>query len=156
MQQINWKKLMISLSLSLGAGALSALLTKDSMEQYKMLYQPPLAPPGFVFPIVWTILYFLMGIAAYLVWNLQAEEKKQALTTYLIQLILNVGWSVIFFRFHAYLVAFVWLLLLWYAIFLTIRQFYAIHKTVGKLLFPYLIWVTFAGYLNLSIALHEM
>ena len=93
---------MISLSLSLGAGALSALLTKDSMEQYKMLYQPPLAPPGFVFPIVWTILYFLMGIAAYLVWNLQAEEKKQALTTYLIQLILNVGWSVIFFRFHDY------------------------------------------------------
>ena len=150
------KALIISLAISLGTGAFSALITSGSMEQYGQLYQPPLAPPGIVFPIVWTILFTLMGIAAYFVYRSSAnsEQKEQALKLYAVQLAANVLWSVIFFNFNAYLLAFAWLLLLWYLIFLTTKAFFAIDETAGKLMIPYLLWVTFAGYLNLAIAIH--
>ena len=151
---VKWKELLISLFISLGAGALAGLLTSDSMQKYATMYKPPLAPPGWVFPVVWTVLYILMGIAAYLVYVSDSDQKKTALTLYGVQLVANVLWSVIFFELDAYLLAFAWLLLLWYLIFLTLRSFYEINPTAGKLLIPYLLWVTFAGYLNLSIAIH--
>lgn len=132
------------------------MLTSNSMEKYNRLYQPPLAPPGWVFPVVWTVLFILMGIAAYLVYISDAADKKQALILYVIQLVVNAGWSLIFFGLNAYLVAFAWLLLLWYLVFMTLKQFWSINPWAGKLLVPYLVWLTFAGYLNLAIAIHYM
>ena len=99
-----------------------------------------------------------MGIAAYLVYvaETEKEQKRQALLVYGVQLLVNIGWSVIFFGFNAYLLAFAWLLLLWYLIYRIIRRFYEIDKTAGILLIPYIVWVTFAGYLNLAIAINAM
>jgi benzodiazapine receptor len=154
MKKIQWKPLVISLLISLGTGAVSAYLTSDSMEQYTTLYKPPFAPPGWVFPLVWNLLFILMGVAAYRIYLSGAAERQQALKLYGIQLLVNACWSVIFFRFHAYLLAFAWLLLLWYLVWLTAKEFYTIDKTAGKLMIPYLIWLTFAGYLNLAIAVH--
>ena len=156
MKKSNGTLLLASLAISLGAGALSRILTSGSMEQYETLYKPPLAPPGWLFPIVWTILFILMGIAAYLVARQGGEGSREALALYLIQLLANVAWSVIFFRFEAYLLAFAWLLLLWYLILITIQHFAPISRTAALLMLPYLLWVTFAGYLNLAIALSEM
>jgi len=152
---INWKALFISIAVSLGTGIVSALLTMGGMREYANLYQPPLAPPGWLFPIVWTILYILMGIAAWLVWESEGEGRKLALSLYGIQLILNAIWSIFFFGMDAYFLAFVDLVLLWFFLYLTIREFGKVNKTAGILLLPYIAWVTFAGYLNLAIALHS-
>lgn len=158
MKKVNWIALIVSLAISLGAGAIARFLTADSMEQYEQMYKPPLSPPGWLFPVVWTILYILMGIAAYLVYvaETEKEQKRQALLVYGVQLLVNIGWSVIFFGFNAYLLAFAWLLLLWYLIYRIIRRFYEIDKAAGILLIPYIVWVTFAGYLNLAIAINAM
>lgn len=154
MKSINWKSLLVSLAISLGAGVLGNIAGGNNSGQYEQLYQPPLAPPGWVFPIVWTILFILMGIAAYLIYESASPEKKEALGIYAAQLIANIGWSLIFFGLDAYLLAFAWILLLWYFIFLTWQSFRKINKTAGWLLVPYLAWVTFATYLNLAIAIH--
>lgn len=154
MGKIQWKPLMISLLISLGTGAVSAILSQNIMEKYEALYKPPLSPPGWVFPVVWTILYILMGIAAYLVYVSDTPESDQAIKLYAVQLVVNAGWSIIFFGFGIYLFAFAWLLLLWYLVFLTAKQFYDINPTAGKLMIPYIIWLTFAAYLNLAIAIH--
>lgn len=152
--KINWKALFISIAISLGTGIVSSILTGRAMREYQNLYQPPLAPPGWLFPVVWTILYILMGVAAYLVWETGDTEVRNALTLYLVQLLLNALWPIFFFRFHAYFLAFAELLLLWLAIYLTIKQFKEINRTAALLMLPYLAWVTFAAYLNLAIALH--
>lgn len=154
MKTINWKSLLVSLAISLGAGVLGNIVGGNRDGQYEQLYQPSLAPPGWVFPIVWTILFILMGIAAYLIYESDSPEKKEALGIYAAQLIANIGWSLIFFGLDAYLLAFAWILLLWYLIFLTWQSFRKINKTAGWLLVPYLAWVTFATYLNLAIAIH--
>lgn len=153
MKKFNLKLLLINLFLSLGAGILGTILSGGTMQQN--LYQPPLAPPGWLFPIVWTILYILMGIAAYRISLSNSLQKEEALRWYFAQLIANVGWTVLFFRFDAYWLSFFWLLLLWYLIFMTLKRFYEIDKIAGLLLVPYLIWVTFAGYLNLAIAINS-
>ena len=154
--KIKPKPLFISLLISLGTGAISALLTPNVSEQYQTLYQPPLAPPGWLFPIVWTILFILMGVAAYLVYMSDSPDKDTALRLYLIQLVVNVGWSVIFFRLNAYLLAFTWLLLLFFLVYLTTKEFYKINKTAGYLLIPYLLWIIYAGYINLAIAVYYL
>lgn len=154
MKKIQWKPLLVSLVISLGTGAIGGLLTSGSMEKYSRMYQPPLAPPGWVFPVVWTILYLLMGVAAYLVYRTNSEKKYAALKLYAVQLLVNLGWPLLFFGLGAYLLAFTWLALLWYLVWMTIKQFYKINQTAGKLMLPYLLWVTFAGYLNLSIAVY--
>lgn len=156
-RKIQWKPLIVSLALSLGAGWLSTLLTPQIQGSYSELYKPPLAPPGWVFPIVWTLLFVLMGIAAYLVYiSSEGDRRREALGYYLAQLAVNVGWSVIFFRFEAYVTAFFWLLLLWYLVFTTMQRFAALNRTAGRLLVPYLVWLTFAAYLNLAIALRYL
>lgn len=158
MKTINWKALSISLILSLGIGVAAGFLTADSMQQYATLYKPPLSPPGWVFPLVWTVLYILMGIAAYLIYvsdTADAEQKKAVLKTYSVQLFVNFGWSILFFGFQTYFLAFIWLILLWYLIYKMIQGFCEINPAAGYLLLPYLLWVTFAGYLNLAIVLHD-
>ena len=149
-----WKNLLISVAVSLSVGIMSALLSMGGMRAYADMYKPPLSPSGWVFPIVWTILYVLMGIAAFLVFQSVGEDKKLALTLYVIQLFLNFGWSIIFFDLKAYFFAFAWLLVLWLFIYLTMKQFRQLNKTAGILMLPYLAWVAFAGYLNLAIAIY--
>lgn len=148
--KIQWKKLILCIALPLAVGGLSALLTRGGMDAFAALSKPALSPPGWLFPVVWTLLYILMGIASYLV--LTSEKPKgAALSIYALQLVFNFFWPIIFFNFEAYLFAFVWLVILWVLILVTMILFFRISETAGYLLLPYLLWVTFAGYLNLYI-----
>lgn len=152
--KIQWKKLLICIAIPLAVGGLSALLTQDSMEAFGALNQPPLSPPGWLFPVVWTILYVLMGIASYLVVTApHTPATAPALSAYATQLFFNFCWSLFFFNGQQYLFAFIWLVVLWGLILVTLYRFYRIAPTAGYLLIPYLVWVTFAGYLNLGIAI---
>lgn len=150
---IKLKPLLISLAITLGTGALAGLITMGSMDSYGTLTKPPLSPPGALFPIVWTILYVLMGVAAYLIYTSHSPDKRRALTLYGVQLGLNFLWPILFFCFHAYLFSFFWLVALWILILWTMYAFYQIRPGAAYLLVPYLLWVTFAGYLNLGIYL---
>ena len=147
----NIKKLIISLAIPLAVGGLSVLLS-GGMESYRTLYKPPLSPPGWVFPIVWTILYLLMGYASYrvLVSGAPKEQNHQALLLYGLQLFVNFIWSPIFFGLEWRLAAFIVLLVLWLLVCLTLHRFSAIDERAGDLLLPYILWITFAGYLNLG------
>ena len=152
--QSKTKTFLFFTAIPLLVGAVAGLLTMGSMETFSRLNQPPLSPPGILFPIVWTILYTLMGIASYLVYTSgqQKEEINNALTVYFAQLIVNFFWSIFFFNLEWYTFSFFWLVFLWVLIIYTIRLFYSISHTAAYLLIPYLLWVTFAGYLNLGIA----
>lgn len=150
---LNLKSLIISILISVGVGAVSALFTMNSMATYNNLVKPPLAPPSWVFPVVWTILFILMGISAYLIYISDSPYKNNALKIYAAQLIVNALWSFIFFNLEMYLFAFIWLLFLLVLIVLMIISFSRINKTAAYLQIPYLLWVIFAGYLNLSIYL---
>lgn len=147
-----WNKIkpyVISILIALFVGALSAFFTKDNMEIYSQINQPPLAPPSFIFPIVWTVLFTLMGISSAIVYL--KNTSSNALTVYAIQLVVNFLWSIIFFNFRAYLFAFIWILLLWILIVIMLYKFYKVNKLAAYLQIPYLLWVTFATYLNFMI-----
>lgn len=147
---IQWKKLVPCLLFPLAVGVLAGFLTLSSMSLFDAVQKPPLSPLGWLFPVVWTILYLLMGFASYLV--LVSEKPGQtAWKLYVIQLIFNFFWPIFFFNLEQYLLSFVWLLLLWLLILATILWFSRSSKLAGYLLIPYLLWVTFAGYLNLGI-----
>lgn len=152
-----WNKIkpyVISVAIALAVGGLSALLTSGSMGLYSQIIQPPLAPPPFLFPVVWTVLYILMGISSAMIYNerqSQPKEVSRALIVYAINLFLNFFWSIIFFNMRAFLFSFIWLVMLWITILIMIIQFYRIKPIAGILQIPYLLWVTFAGYLNLAI-----
>ena len=148
---VKLKPLLISLAISLGVGGLSALLTQGSMEQYGNLKQPPLSPPGWVFPVVWTVLFVLMGIAAYLVWMRDSTGRNGALALYGAQLFFNFFWTLIFFNLQNYALAFFWLLALWLLILLCTLRFFKEVPAAGWLMVPDLVWVAFAGYLNAGV-----
>ena len=149
---IQWKKLAICVAIPLAVGGAAALLTRESMETFSKLNQPPLSPPGWLFPVVWTVLYALMGIASYLVVRTESSERsRNALTLYAVQLAFNFVWSILFFNMGAYLLALVWLAILWVLIFCTLLAFRRIHLWAGRLIIPYLLWVSFAAYLNAGI-----
>lgn len=151
--KFNKRLLLLCVAIPLLVGAASALLTRNSMEVFMMVDKPPLAPPAWVFPVAWTILYILMGISSYLVLTSDAgkEEIEKAMKLYTYQLIVNFLWPTFFFNFGWYLFSFVWLILLWILVFLMIRSFYEINKIAAYLNVPYLLWLTFAGYLNIGI-----
>ena len=151
--KIRWKPLLIHFAISLGVAGLSALSTMNSMGLYQSLNRPPLSPPGWLFGVVWTILFVLMGLSAYLVWITDSEDKKPALRLYGIQLAVNFVWSILFFCLQAYWFAFLWLLLLWVLIIAMIIAFMKVSFPAAMLQIPYLLWVTFAGYLSLFVAL---
>lgn len=148
------KTFLISLAIPLAVGALATLLS-GGVELYAQLAKPPLSPPGWVFPIVWSALYLLMGWASYRVYTSEAERPqiRRALILYGAQLMVNFLWPMVFFRFALLLTAFLVLLVLWVLIFLTMRAFSRIDEKAGDLLIPYFLWVTFAGYLNLGFFL---
>ena len=152
--KIEWKKLLIALAIPLAVGGLAALLS-GGMGDYRAMNQPPLSPPGWLFPIVWSALYLLMGYSSYLVWTSGApkDQQRKALILYAAQLLANFIWPLLFFGAKMYLTALVWLIILWVLIFLTIRAFGKIREPAGDLLIPYILWVTFAAYLNFGIFL---
>jgi tryptophan-rich sensory protein len=149
------RTLLIAVAIPLLVGAVAGLLTRNSMQVFEGLQQPPFAPPGVLFPIVWTILYALMGIASYLIYTSgkDPEEVNSALAVYGVQLVVNFLWPIVFFRFGWYTFAFFWLILLWVLVIYTILLFYRISKPAAWLMVPYLIWLTYAAYLNLGIVL---
>ena len=144
----------ISIGIALLVGGLSALVTGGSMGIYEEIITPPLSPPSWLFPVVWTILFILMGISAAMIYNdrkASMAQKKSALYTYALSLIVNFFWSIIFFNFRAFFFAFIWLVLLLYLIINTILKYYKIKPLAAYLQIPYAIWVSFAGYLTLAI-----
>ena len=148
-----WDSLAIHILFPVFVGSLAGLLTQNSNEVYAALKQPPFAPPGFIFPIVWLALFILMGFSSYIIRNSDSPNVKSAMIIYAIQLAMNFAWSFLFFRFHVYFLSFVWLILLWVAIFMMIQSFLRIDKRAAYLQIPYLLWTTFAGYLTLAISL---
>lgn len=150
--KIQWRKLISCLAIPLAAGGLSALLTHGSMESFEALNKPTLSPPGWLFPVVWTVLFVLMGIASYLA-AVSGGPNRTALAVYGVQLLFNFVWPLLFFRLAQYLPAFIWLVILWVLILVTAVLFYRISKPAGYLMLLYLAWVAFAGYLNLAIFL---
>ena len=154
-KKIKWGPLVLSVGAALAAGGLGAWLGGDFGQSYGQMYKPLLSPPGWVFPFVWTILYVLMGLACWQVWQSEASppRKKRALTLYGVQLAMNALWPLLFFRLSAYLAAFIWLLLLIAAVWLCALTFRYIRKSAGDLLTPYLVWLLFAAYLNLGVYL---
>ncbi|MBQ8321724.1 MAG: tryptophan-rich sensory protein [Clostridia bacterium] len=148
------KTYVVAIAIPLTVGILSALFTKDNMDIYEEIIVPDIAPPSWLFPIVWTILYVLMGISSGLVYSNREREPEAArtgLTTYAVSLVINFAWSIIFFNANAFLLAFIWLILLLYKILRTIYYYYKVDKIAAFLQIPYALWVAFAGYLNFSI-----
>ena len=152
---MNIKKglLLLCIAIPLLVGVVAALFTRNSMMTFAALNQPPLAPPAWLFPVVWTILYVLMGISSYLILTSGAPEATvhRALTLYAYQLAVNFLWPTFFFNFGWYLFSLLWLILLWILVLGMIRAFASISKWAAYLNIPYLIWLTFAAYLNAGI-----
>ncbi|MDO4301123.1 MAG: TspO/MBR family protein [Clostridia bacterium] len=146
----NKSALIISILIPIAIGFLSALIS-GNMSAYSDLNKPPLSPPGFIFPIIWTILYILMGISSYFIYISENKNKNKALKIYAIQLFFNFFWSIIFFGLSQYLLAFLWLIALIFIIIIMIYQFYQINPLLAYLQIPYLLWCIFAAYLNLMI-----
>ena len=151
--RVNGELLLFSLAVPLLVGGISALLTSDSMGQYAAMNQPTLAPPGWVFPIAWTLLYLMMGFASYLVLMTRGDgdRKRTAMFVYAAQLVLNFFWSILFFRFSLYFIAFLWLVVLWVVVLLCTGKFFRVSKRAGLLMIPYMLWLTFAAYLNFAV-----
>ena len=152
-----WKKLkpyVISVLIAFAVGGLAALLTKDSMSMYEEIVKPALAPPGWIFPVAWGILYTLMGISSARMYvKTQGKIIGTGLDYYIISLVFNFLWTIIFFNMKAFLFSFIWLIILWILILLTIINYKKYCKAAAYLQIPYLLWVTFAGYLNFMIYL---
>lgn len=148
-----WKKLLICLAVPLSVGGLSAFLTRDGMKTFQTLKKPPLSPPAWVFPLVWTILFLLMGTASFLVLESWKSRRavRRALTVYGAQLTANFFWPLLFFGLGAWLFSFFWLIFLWILIFAAKVKFSLLSPAAGRLLIPYLAWVAFAGYLNFGV-----
>ncbi|MBQ7330835.1 MAG: tryptophan-rich sensory protein [Oscillospiraceae bacterium] len=153
MKSNKWKSYVFWILLSEAVGIIAGLLTSGGVEAYGMsVVKPALTPPAIVFPIVWTILYALMGIGAACVQlSGNSPEQRRGISLFILQLILNFFWPLFFFNLQAYGFSFVWLLALWAAVFLMILTFYKVDKLAAWLQIPYLIWLTFAAYLNLGV-----
>jgi len=147
-------KLAVAVGASLLAGIIGSFFTAPSIPGwYTTIEKSMLTPPSWVFGPVWTLLYILMGIAAFLVWQkgLQSRVVRAALLVFFVQLVLNATWSIIFFGYQNPGLALVDIALLWLAIVCTMKRFYPVSKTAAYLLLPYLLWVSFATYLNFTI-----
>lgn len=148
-----WRPYLRFILLTEAVGLLAGLLTREATVLYgETVLKPPLSPPAIVFPIVWTVLYALMGFGAARIWNAQESAvRRKALNIFILQLIVNFFWSLIFFNAQAYGFALIWLLLLWVLILLMILAFRKVDKVAALLQIPYLLWVTFAAYLNYGV-----
>lgn len=151
----NTKKRIIAMAIPLGVGFASSLITMNVSEAYESFPRAPLSPPAFIFPIAWTVLYILMGIASYLVaTSADSLNSKKALILYGIQLVVNFFWPIFFFNLQWFTFSFIWLALLWLLIIGTGVAFSKINLKAAALLIPYFLWTSFAGYLNLYVAMN--
>ena len=149
MDMKHWKSYIFWIALTEGVGALAGWLTRDGVKQFEAaVTQPALSPPSWVFPVVWGILYALMGIGAARIW---LTPEKQGLNLFLTQLTVNFFWPLLFFNTKAYGFAALWLGLLWVLVLLMILAFRKADRVAAWLQIPYLLWLTFALYLNIGI-----
>lgn len=153
MKKRTWKTYALWILATEAVGALSGWLSSDGMKLYNAtILQPPLSPPPFLFPIVWGILYALMGFGAARIWlSPPSPARSRGLNLYITQLVVNFFWSLIFFNAQAFGFAFLWLLLLWVLVLWMILVFYRTDPLAGLLQIPYLLWLTFAAYLNFGV-----
>lgn len=152
MKKINTKSLIIAILIPLVGGFIISLLTRSGVNNYtENLIKPVFAPPKILFPIVWTILYILMGYSSYLIYESNVYEKTSCLLLYSLNLLLNFMWPLIFFNLEARLFAFLFIILLDIVVVLMIYCFHGINKKAAYLNIPYLIWLIFATILNLSV-----
>ena len=150
-----YKYIILNIAISLGIGGLSAFFTMNSMDIYQNINRPKLAPPGYIFPIVWTILYVLMGISSYLIHRSNHKNKETALIIYYFQLLINFSWPILFFNYQNFLLALAILFILNILVIILIKVTYSINHLASYLLIPYLIWILFALYLNFWIFIHN-
>lgn len=146
----NLKLLIISIAIPVLLGFLTSIITRPFID-YEQLVQPPLAPPSWLFPVMWTILYILMGISFYITLKNDHDLDIDTYKTYFLQLIINCFWTIFFFVFKWRLFSIFWLIALIYLIVKMIIKFYRINKIGGLLQIPYLLWCLFALYLNIGI-----
>ena len=153
MKKQNWKSYAFWIIFTEAVGGLSGWLTREGTELYRTaIIKPPLSPPGIVFPIVWSILFALMGIGAARIYLSPASNaRSRALGIFLLQLAFNFFWSIIFFNIQNFGLALLWLVVLWALIIWMIKNFHAIDPLSAWLQIPYLLWVTFAAYLNFGV-----
>ena len=149
----NWKTYLFWIALAEGVGALSGWLSRDGTILFSQTAaQPPLSPPAIVFPIVWSILYALMGISAARIWLLPpSQDRSSGLNLFITQLVVNFFWSLIFFNAQAYGFSFIWLLLLWVIVLLMTLSFRKFDNVSFIIQIPYLLWLAFAAYLNFGV-----
>ena len=153
MKKINWFQLLVIVLATELIGLLSSLFSGTTGQIYKSLVKPPLSPPGWLFGVIWPVLYLLMGIAVYIIYQTpQTPVRKKATDLYWVQLIVNFLWPIIFFRFEWYWISVAVILLLVLLVLITTIWFYRIKKVAGYLMIPYLLWILFATYLNIGIA----
>ncbi len=153
MKLSKYKGLILNLLFPLSVGGVASFLTRKDMDVYKLIVKPPLAPPGWLFPVAWTILYLLMGYGHWLCRKAAENEKQSATRIYLAQLGLNFLWPLVFFKGKLWLPALIVLLTLWVLVLLMVRAFYNCSSKAGLLQIPYVLWLTFAAYLNLMISI---
>lgn len=159
MQKISLNKIAtyaVAIAIPLAVGLASALLTRGDMDIYQELTKPPLAPPAWLFPIAWTILYTLMGVSAGLVYLNREKapaEARRGLLYYALSLAVNFFWSIIFFGMRSFILAFIWLILLLYLVVKTVLRYAKVERVAAYLQIPYILWLLFAGYLNLAVYL---
>ena len=150
MKPIRWKQLLLCLVIPQAVGGLAGWLTRDAAVLFESLQKPPFAPPPLAFPIAWVILYGLMGISSYLILACDGPNVKPALAIYGAQLAVNFLWPLVFFLGQAYLLAFFILVLLYGLVLWMIRAFRPIRPAAANLQLPYVLWLTYAAYLNLG------
>lgn len=146
-----YKPFIISIVVTLLLAGIGGIITKNGMPAYELIEKPALTPPSILFPIVWTILYILMAIGAAIIWKSGSPKRDNAICLYVIQLVFNVLWSFFFFGLQAYLFSFIWIVILWLLIIAMIISFSKISRGAAIIQIPYLLWVSFAAYLNYSI-----
>ena len=153
MNKNTWKPYLFGILFTEAVGGLAGLLTREATEIYNStIVKPALSPPAIVFPIVWAILYALMGIGAARVWMAPlSPARTRSLRLFLLQLAFNFFWSILFFNFQAFGLAFFWLAVLWILILRMILSFYEVDRLAAWLQLPYLLWVLFAAYLSFGV-----
>ena len=153
MKKIHWFQLISIVLITELIGALGGLLSGNTGQIYTAFIKPSFSPPGWLFGIIWPLLYLLMGIAAYIIYQTHlTPQRKKAISLYWVQLFVNFLWPIVFFRFEFYWISVAVILLLDVLVFITTRTFYKLKKPAGYLMIPYLIWILFATYLNIGIA----
>ncbi|MCB5286064.1 MAG: tryptophan-rich sensory protein [Candidatus Cloacimonetes bacterium] len=151
LKKMDWKILLACLLLCLAAGMISSFVSGDSIGIYSTLVLPPVYPPGYLFPIVWTILYILMAVSLYMIIKTVGKQDLKPYVVFGVQLSLNIVWSPVFFVLADYLLAFIILVAIWLSVLAMIIVFWMHDRRAGMLQIPYLLWVTFAGYLSYSV-----